>query len=334
MAKKKVLVIWNEIKSDFGLPKFYSDSLKEMGFEVDELGLHADYISLIRWYNYRVVKKILKIDFLSFFDNFLTNHEIKKILSQSNFDFVLFFRCERISPKFLEELRLMVDVPFINIYSENPFVVQRNAEIHLSTISKYDLIITFSKLYVPVFYQLGARNVKVLKFAASKNQLLKYNSKKKHKVTYFGTWGPIQEYWLQDLDIEVYGSKWNSKNSKIKYLSGGMKYSMSNIINRSEMVLNFVRSEHMCLSSMKTFEIPAASALMLCNFSEDQNDIFQDLKHCIYFHSYYEIKDKIEFIQKRPTLIQSIANNAFNEVRLNHTYLNRCKELLNFIKEI
>lgn len=332
MDRKKILIIWSEETSDFGLPKFYSDSFRELGFDVEELGIFPSYISYSKWIGYKLLQKVFKLEMKNFTDNFLSNNEIKRYLKLNKVEFIIFFRCERITPCFLKELRLLYDIPFINIYSENPFVVQKKAEVHLKTIPYYDLILTFSELYIPVFYQLGAKNVKVLNFAASKDQLINFNSIKKHKLTYFGTWGPIQEYWLKNFDIEVFGSRWNN-SSNIKIRKGGIKLEMSKIINKSDMVLNLVRSEHMCLSSMKTFEIPAASSLMICNYTNDQNNFFKDFKHCIYFNSYYEIENKINFIKNRPDLIEKISKEAHKEVAKNHTYLNRCELLLSYLKE-
>jgi spore maturation protein CgeB len=331
MQKKKIVIVWPESKNDFGLPKFYSNSFVELGFDVKEFSLENTLFSKSLFFLNKGIEKVSGFKNINYESNNLKNKILLNYVKNHNIYFVLFFRAERIDINFLREFKLNCKSPIYNYFTDNPFVLVNRIEKYFEFFNSFECFFVWSNSLIPIFYQLGAQKVVCIPFGVDKNQFLKYNKLKKNVISYFGAWGPIQEHWLKFDNLKIYGPNWENKS--LYSSEGGLKYNMSKVINETEITINFSRAEHLCLSSMKTFEIPAASSLMLLNRSDDNEIYFEDQKSAIYFDSYYELKDIIKFLQNKKSLIKKITINGFNEAK-NHSYSERVKYLLKIHDEI
>lgn len=207
----------------------------------------------------------------------------------------------------------------------------------LNSFRKYRKIYTFSNKLVPVFFQLGASDVSRLPFAFSPNHHFvnrNFPIELESEISYFGSWGPIQEEWLKHLDsdrLKIFGPGWQNCNYKKMQNcilpNRGQGKEMIEAINASNIVFNLVRAEHLCGHSMKTFEIPASGGFMITNWTEEQSEFLIEEKHCIYFNNIDEFVDKINFYSKKENLRNQMRENAYRHIQC-HTYVNRVKQIL------
>ena len=324
---KKIVIIWPETIKEFGCPKFYSEAFTKKGFDVTEFSLNGNFIDDKIFLTHRA---IIKTGFKNnnYNARYLKNYEIIKYLKKNNPEFILFFRAERIDFDFLQKIKNVAKCPLYNYFTDHPLVLINKISNYFNFFKIFDAFFVFSVHLIPVFYQLGAKRVSCVYFAASyPNQFLQYSSKKLFDLSYFGAYGKVQEKWMNFESLNIFGPNWPKSNKF--YRNGGKEYEMSKFINKSKLVVNFTRAEHGCFPTMKTFEIPAASSLMITNETEEKKQFFENEKSVLFYNSYYELIDIIKFIIKRKNLIKSISENAFRQVK-DHTYFNRSQDILNF----
>lgn len=254
-------------------------------------------------------------------------------------DLSIIFRGEDLKPCAVSALRQISPYGCVNIYSDSPFVIPGyGASQLLPTFNEYTRFYVASRHAIPTFEQLGAKEVKVLTFGYAKNF---HALSKTHypgalaRIGYLGSWGPLQEAWLEPLNqfgLNIYGGGWKHlrKDSPLRmdYRPGqGIGEAMKQAISCVDIVFNMVRAEHGCAISMKTFEIPACGGFMLTNWTEDQAEFFEDGKDCVFFHTQEELLDKVKFYLKHESTRKKIQEAGYAAVRP-HSYDNRAQAML------
>ena len=257
-------------------------------------------------------------------------------------DLTIVIRGENLKNEIITKLRESSVYGCINIYPDSPYVIPgKGANFLRKSLREYSRILTFSKSLIPVFLQLGCSKVSSLPFAYCPNTH-KYEEpieRYKTDVAYFGAWGPIQEEILKEVDknfsLNIYGPGWSKcKNKKLAkcYLKDcGTGSDMSRAVSSAKIVLNFVRSEHGCFHSMKTFEIPACGGVVLTNYTEEQAAFFKPDKEVFYFSAFEEVVPKIKSILKNYSNREAVRLRGMEAVK-NHTYKTRIQELINIVK--
>lgn len=260
-------------------------------------------------------------------------------------DVVLVSRGEELSIEAVSFLKNVCRRAVINIYTDNPWVLPgKGAPLLFDIFSSYDVVYTYCQSLVPLFYQMGVVDCRVLPFAYC-STTHKYSpgiNERTSSVSYLGAWGPLQEKWLSgvsDLDLNIYGNGWSRASSetiksKCWKHGEGIGPKMSEVIQRSNLIFNMIRSEHAGGTSMKTFEIPACGGVMLTNRTDQQLALFPEDKAALYYSSYDEFQDKLRFyLDGHDKFLEKLRKNALLAVR-EHTYLSRAKTLLSQIVDL
>lgn len=233
----------------------------------------------------------------------------------------------------------------VHYIPDHPFAVfKERQEIIKDSLAYFDLVLTFSKSLLPVYYQLGAKNVFRLPFAyCSQTHWIDYTEQSAYskKVAYFGTWTPAIEEWLSEIapicDLSISGSFWeNAKDPLLKDLGtknkGNVNRKMAELANEAAVVINFTRATHGCFHTMKTFELPAAGACVLSNYSEEQDEFYPQSEF-LYFNTKKQLKEQLMALLAKPDQILKI-KKAANEHSKSNSYNNRVNHLLNYLNEI
>lgn len=270
-------------------------------------------------------------------------------------DLIMITKGTELSSDMLGELKEVSRALLCNLYTDSPLVYPGYPALlkhsFSSTIQQYDCVFTFARFLVPVFYVCGARRVEYLPFAhdpeihrpveITPSEIPYYQG----PVAYLGTWSPSHERWLEMLapfEVKIWGEHWDHlpKSSSLRACwqkpgssKAGMGPNMAKVCAASAILFNFVRAEHGCAHSMKTFEIPACRGFMLCNRTDEQLEYFEEDKCAVYFSTAEELVDKVRFYLAHDDVRENIAENGYKEV-CKHTYSRRLSTILNVYRQL
>lgn len=322
----------------FGLEVFYKDAFEKLGHEIHLLGM-IDYSNRIVKEKERIYSRIGKMKRYGnapYFQSQNLADSIKKIQPE----LTIVFKCESMSPQLLSHIKDNTSVALWNIYPDHPFAIPGPGAVLLAPLlSLYDCVFTFSPTLLPVFYQIGAKEVQWLPFGYGENQLRPINPNPSIPLAYFGAWGPIQERLLFELDepeLSIFGPNWaKTKYSNVRKAwkeNEGMGTKMTDMITDTQIIFNLVRAEHGAFHTMKTFEIPAGGGFLLSNYSPEQEMFFEAEKEMIFYNTIEEAKDKIAYYKKHPELRNKIRKAAQKRAKV-HTYTNRAKQIMSYLEK-
>lgn len=335
----KIVIVSPYKPPQFGLEIFYYNAFVSLGHEVKMLGFFDDSDA-----NKILVERIYdKISKYKQSGNipYMYSKKLSEQLKKENPDVIIFGRCEKMSSQFLSDVKSISKAIIVNIYPDHPFMIPggKSAYYLKDTLSLYDCVFTFSPSLIPVFYQLGAKNVQWLPFGyCDKMGYRDITSHQTKDLAYFGVWGPFQEQILKNLaplDLNIYGANWHKSKDKQMtkcWKKGeGMGVEMFNQIADTKITVNMVRAEHGSFHTMKTFEIPAAGGFTITNYSDEQVHFFKPDTEAVYFNTEEEMVDKVRFYQNNETLRNQIRVKAHDKVKI-HTYKDRAAHLIEFFK--
>ncbi len=339
----KILIVYPHAGTErWGLAFFYKEAFAQLGHDVRLMPTNNRPNDIVDAITAKIKRSIQK-SIANFYRQYpYMNHgvlidEAKKFKPQ----LTIVIRCEYLAPEAISELGNISPMGCVNIYPDHPFVIPGGNAIFLgSALSQYSVIFTFARFLIPVFYQLGAKNVVWLPFGYDPSI---HNPVKREGsiniISYLGCWGHLQEQWLEKINIynpKIYGTGWGnlSKNSKLSLPTPGegMGPKMADAISRSKLIFNLIRAEHGCAHSMKTFEIPACGGLMLTNRTDEQQSFLTDKRHCIYFENDEELLDLIKYFSMHDTACDSVRLGGMEAVKP-HSYQQRAKALLLYLNK-
>lgn len=324
---------------DVGLGSFYQTSFQQLGHHVCMLGcFQSNYYPSL---GDRVKSKLTHT--FEFVENVVLEKVFNRLVMKAKAyepDVIVVFRCEFLSSETVRQLSSLAKSKIVNIYPDSPNVIPgANKILRTNALHCYESVFTFSRSLIPVFHQLGAKQVHWLPFGYCPNahQPFQITGGVQESIAYLGTWGPIQEYWLKPLitiGLNIYGINWEhlplgDKLRECWQKEEGIGDEMKVVIGRAKVIFNLVRAEHGCAHSMKTFEIPACGGFMLTNRTEEQCSFFQENEEAVYFDSVEEMVEKARYYLEHERDRERIRQAGVKAVA-RHTYRSRAEGLLHY----
>lgn len=102
--------------------------------------------------------------------------------------------------------------------------------------------------------------------------------------------------------------------------------------NTYKSVLNIHQKvNHICALNMRTFEVPACKALLINDYRDGIEELFDLDKEILVFESIEELIEILARLKKEPRVYDKIIKNGYNRVQNEHTYIHRMKEILKYI---
>lgn len=229
----------------------------------------------------------------------------------------------------------------VNTLTDSPVVYPGVGDrAKLDSLGAYDLVVTFGRSFVPVLYQMGARRVERLPFAYDpalhypRQLTLEEERRYASPVAYVGSWGPLQERWLSAMIpfcLRIYGIGWGHLplGHPLRACVGqaGWGEEFPKAVAGAKAIANFIRAEHNCAHSMKTFEVPACGGVHFVNRTEEQLDFFAEGEGTVYFDTPEELTDKVRYGLSHPEWLDTVRAKGLEKVKP-HTYSERAHELL------
>lgn len=84
---------------------------------------------------------------------------------------------------------------------------------------------------------------------------------------------------------------------------------------------------------LRAFDIMGCGGFLLSNYQEDFLEYFEPDEDVVFYASYEELLDKVEFYLSHDRERQRIARNAYEKVSAEHTYLQRVEKMFGFVEE-
>lgn len=332
-APLKILIALTNINSPQSLGNLYGQAFRSLGHQVQIVQLPA------RSPLANAIANKLASNTKTGFSPTEKAKSIIAVAEEYNPDITIVTRGHQLHPEAISRLRQLSSLACINIYTDSPFVVPGVSAPKLSkTFAEYSCVFTFSRALIPTFYQLGANDVQWLPFGYCPDfhvPVKDVENRFMSNVAYVGSWGPFQEQWLSQLtglNLAIYGNGWKHarQNDHIygAWRQGiGIGVEMPRAISGANIVFNMVRAEHCAGHSMKTFEIPACGGIMAVNWTEEHAEFFEDGTECIFYNTYAELNEKLEFYLQHPSKLSSMREGAARAI-MPHSYKNRAKQIL------
>jgi hypothetical protein len=334
----KIIVLIPSLSNPFGLGYFYERAFRKLGHEVRILDagapdsllwrLRAKFRTLLGWFAFPTTFPEASLN----------------VARHWRPDLTVVVRCETLSPVAVAELSKASALGCCNIYPDSPFVIPgRGAPLLWEALREYRCVMTFSQGLVPVFKQLGARRVEWLPFAYDPGTHFPPAAEVAWDIPicYAGTWGPLQERWLEPLaplGLRIFGNSWERLASGSPLVQSwvreeGRYEKMTGVLARSQVAFNVVRAEHGCAHSMKTFEIPACGGVMLTNRTPEQEMFFEDGRDCVFFDTPEEAFERASSLLGDPSRCRAIRAAALKAVAP-HTYEERARSLIEMMERV
>jgi Glycosyl transferases group 1 len=146
---------------------------------------------------------------------------------------------------------------------------------------------------------------------------------------------PNRIEWLRQLEglpVSVYGAQWRQSwfggNSSIRVdRRTPMGAEAARIYASSAIGLNIAHPQNLTGHNMRTFEIPAAGALMMASYTEDLNCYFPDGQACLIASRAQQFREHCLWALNHPSQAVEIAVRGRELVRP-HSYATRAMQLL------
>jgi hypothetical protein len=338
------IILVSDTPKDAGLAYYYNLALKDT-FNTNNVFLIDNF--LIQWKYLKILNKY--INYLFNILNIKQINIINKILDKLQVNdsvIVIFFNNGGLNTNFFNKLRKVENLFLINFLSDHPYGLQKSQHhILKQSAHLFDLLITFSTTINPILYRFGAKKVFNLPFAYCKythyigDEILQQFDN--NEIHYYGTWTKEIEDILTpllDYNLKIHGGTWDkSKNKHLRNiaLNSSKSYSRNMIksARNAKLVINFTRAPHMCLHTMKTFELTIAGACVISNFSYEQNYYHPNNDSMVFFNTKEQMLEKINYYLFNDDENIRIRKNAFLNAKENN-YHNRSQELINYLSKI
>jgi hypothetical protein len=137
----------------------------------------------------------------------------------------------------------------------------------------------------------------------------------------------VREARMQYIESVLRGKRKLSFKEKV-YL-----HELSSLYGRSKIVFNHT-ADQIKAFNMRIFEGMGCGALVLTDYTPEQELLFQDRTHYVLYRSGKELLEYMEYYLNNPKEAQRIARAGQEYVRQSHTYEHRAKQIVNWMKEL
>lgn len=346
--KNILLIIKSHSPNKYGLAYSYCRAFNKLGFRVTFAELQPS-ISL-NLLNRLLFNNYVNKNITSIFTKNLFLYKTIKFIKSYNPDISIIFNTYDLSFELYKAIKKYSRYTAI-IFSDSPLYYRKfDDKEFFKLLNDIDLVFSFAKELIPVFYQLGAKKVAWLPFASDieANKPSKIDSEKERvlisDLNHIGNYELPKGYFIQsiykkvnNIDIKIFGYNWQRYPyySEIKSLIYPIEIgpNFGKVCQNSKISLNFVRASHGCFHNMKTFEIPSSGGFMITNRTDEQLYFFEEDKEAVYFNTADELIDKINYYLKNESVREKIRLKGYEKAK-KMSYLDRVTYLLKSIKAL
>jgi len=213
-----------------------------------------------------------------------------------------------------------------------------NVQTHKDYIPFIDILFETDRNYVKE-NKLKFKEIKFLPFCANTNRYKNLSSIRENKIYFCGDLGVGRDEIfsrLSDFEFVIKGKNWHKLSKKSdKFEITYKKIDIDEQIkdyNKYKAVLNKHQAvNHMSALNMRTFEVPATKTLLLNDYRNGIEELFDIEKEILVYKNIEELIEYLEKLRRNPKEYDEIITNGHKRVISEHTYINRMEEVLKYI---
>lgn len=106
-------------------------------------------------------------------------------------------------------------------------------------------------------------------------------------------------------------------------------------INRLQVAIIFLSKLNHDTYTRRCFEIPITKTCMLCEYTDDMNEMFPDNECAVYFRNPKEFREKAAWLLNNPEECKKIGENSFERLKvIGGSEIDRCEEIVSKYTEL
>lgn len=287
------------------------------------------------------------------------NRELMESLLREEVDVAFFWNCNHILPSSLKRLREK-KIKIVTYNNDDPFgsvIENKKPLIHffqffwyLSNLKHSDIILVYRPQNIKEAQRYSSNSCIIRLFKPyfipelHKETNLKLN-RCSTDVVFVGHYEDdfrldCLEYLFENgINLSLYGTGWNHlkaseliKNKKI-VPARGKDYLET--LGSSKICLSFLSKMNRDVYTRRCFEIPAMKKLLLCERTEDMQEMFVENREAVFFSDKLELLEKVKWLLANPIIINDIAEAGFQRVYDNKGDVDsRAQQFLEIISEV
>lgn len=268
-------------------------------------------------------------------------------------DLIFIYRGTHIYPGTLKAIKDSVNCKIFGYNNDDPFSKKYKDYVwkhYKNSIGYYDHIFAYREKNIEDYKKSGFCRVSILRSYYRKEQnyfIEKQDNKYKCDVVFIGHFendgrDESIKYLIENhIDIKLFGPEWHrSKYYDLfkKYMRGdikplnGKEYNLA--INSAKIALVFLSKKNNDTYTRRCFEIPATKTMMMAEYTDDLNSMFEEGKEAEYFRNKDELLEKVKFYLASEEKLKEIGENGYKRVMNDgHEVIDRCKEVLKVYEE-
>lgn len=324
VISKKNFLYWDE---------HVVDALKRLGHEVKIFQINNRSIGV--QFTRGVLKGILGKEKGNKISNQMIIKNLKREIESFNPDLIFIPYAFFVPLEFYEMLTELKNKPKI-------FAWEGDGGSNLISHKKYvpfiDILFETDKDYVKE-NKLNFKDIIHLPFCVNKNRYKNFSLQRENKIYFCGDLGIGRDEIFSNLtnfEFIIKGKNWHklskkSKNFEISYNKIDINEQILDY-NKYRAVLNKHQSvNHISALNMRTFEVPATKALLINDYRDGIEKLFDIEKEILVYENIEELVELLERLKKAPKEFDLIAENGYKRVLSEHTYEHRMQEVLKYI---
>jgi hypothetical protein len=206
------------------------------------------------------------------------------------------------------------------------------------TNSIIDILFETDKDYVKE-NKLNFKEMIHLPFCANTNKYKDLGLERENKTYFCGDLGIGRDEIFSNLtkfNLVIKGKNWHKlskkgENFEITYNNIGIDEQIKDY-NKYKAVINKHQAvNHISALNMRTFEVPATKTLLLNDYRDGIEDLFDMEKEILVYRNIDELITILEKLKRNPKEFDSVISNGYKRVLAEHTYIHRMKEVLSYV---
>jgi len=187
-------------------------------------------------------------------------------------------------------------------------------------------------------------NIFYLNSAVNHNEFKDLDNKRKKNVYFCGNLNNDRNLFfskLKDYELVLRGVNWdklNEKNHNFNIINGMIdRKQLLKDYNSYFAALNYHQKEvasFMGGMNIRSFEILATKTLLINDYRDNIEDLFDIEKEICVYRNTDELKEILDKLKKYPQEFESIRENGYKRVLAEHTYVHRMKKVIDIYNQL
>jgi len=281
------------------------------------------------------------------------NRDIIKKCIEVEPDLVFIYRGTHVYQNTIETIKKQIGCKVFGYNNDDPFSNEYKGyewRHYKKSIPLYDWIFSYRWKNMDDYKALGYDKVSLLRsyYLEDSNYLIKNRVENKYTcdvifIGHFEDDGRDEAIKLlieNKIDIKLYGTGWNKSKQYGYFIQkfGTIEpvYDDYNLaLNSAKIALVFLSKLNNDTYTRRCFEIPATRAMMMSEYTDDLNDMFEEGVDAEYFRDKKELLKKINYYLKNKEELHRVSTNGHNRLKQDgHEVKDRCKEIVSVYEKI